>query len=123
MGKQKKRKIHIKTSNDADTNAEDNEIIDIDKGKVVTIEKQRHTLEYQETINLGIENIAISSQQIWRSIYELIDDSYFKSVKLFPTQFLDHCKKNETNLKIYQVKSKLLLKNWLWNKGCMHKWV
>ena len=49
-------------------------------------------------MNLSIENIAISSQQIRRSIYEVIDDSYFMAVKLFPTKFLDHCKKkgNET---------------------------
>ena len=53
------------------------------------------TLEYQETMNLDLENIAITSQQVWISIYKVIDDSYFKSVKLFPTQFLDHCKKRK----------------------------
>ena len=41
-------------------------------------------------MNLDIENIASSGQQIWRSIYEVINDSYFKAVKLFPTNFLDH---------------------------------
>ena len=60
---------------------------------MVTIEEERKTLEYQETMNLDIENIASSSQQIWRSIYEVIDDTYLKKMKLFPTEFLDHCKK------------------------------
>ena len=61
--------------------------------KLVTIEEERNTLEYQETMDLGIENIASTSQQILRSIYELIYYSYFKAVRLFPTQFLDYCKK------------------------------
>ena len=46
-------------------------------------------------MNIDIENISITSQEIWRSIYEVIHDDDFKTVKLFPTQFLDHCKKNE----------------------------
>ena len=44
-------------------------------------------------MNLGIENIASKSQQIWISIYEVIHDHYLKAVKLFPTEFLDNCKK------------------------------
>ena len=53
-------------------------------------------MEYFETMNLDIENISITSQQIWRSINEVIHDDYFKAVKLFLTQFLDHClKKNQ----------------------------
>ena len=60
---------------------------------MVTISEERNTLEYQETINLDIENIASTGQNIWRSIYEVIDDSYFLAVKLFPTQFLDHSEK------------------------------
>ena len=58
---------------------------------MVTIEEGRNNLEYQETLSLVIENISSTSQQIWGSIYEVIDDSYFKTVKLFPTQVLDHC--------------------------------
>ena len=54
---------------------------------MVTKKEESNTLEYQETMNLYIENIASSSQQIWKLIYEVIDDSYFKAVKLFPTQF------------------------------------
>ena len=53
-------------------------------------------MEYEETMNLDIENIPSMSQQIWRSIYEVIHDDYFRAVKLFPTHFLDHCReKNE----------------------------
>ena len=32
---------------------------------------------------------------MWGSIYEVIHDDDFKAVKLLPTQFLDHCKKNQ----------------------------
>ena len=64
---------------------------------MVTIEEERKTLEYQETMNLDIENIASISQQICISIYEVIHDDYFKSVKLFPTQVLDHCKSKRTS--------------------------
>ena len=69
-----------KTTDYADTNAEENEIIRKDKDKVVTIEEEMNTLEYQETMNLDSENIAITSQQIWRSIYEVIHDDSFKAV-------------------------------------------
>ena len=79
-----------KTTDYDDTNTEENEIICKGKDKVVTIEEEMNTLEYQETISLDIENISRKSQQIWRSIYEVIHDDYFKAVKLFPTQFLDH---------------------------------
>ena len=51
---------------------------------MVTIEDEKN-LEYQETMNLDIKNIAIKSQQIWRSIYEVIHYDYFKVVKFFPT--------------------------------------
>ena len=43
-------------------------------------------------MNLDIENIASTSQQIWRSIYEVIHDYYFKEVIFFPTTFLNQCK-------------------------------
>ena len=57
-------------------------------------------------MNLFIENIASTSQKVWISIYEVIHDYYFKGVKFFPTEFLDHCKK--MNLKKYQMRSKSL---------------
>ena len=43
-------------------------------------------------MNLDIEKIASTSQQIWGSIYEVIHDDYFKAIILFPTNVLDHCK-------------------------------
>ena len=60
-------------------------------------------MEYQETMNLDIENISSKNQQIWRSMYEVIHDDYFKAVELFLSEFLDQCKK--MNLVIYQMKS------------------
>ena len=54
---------------------------------MVTIEEDKKTLEYQEKMNLDIENISSTSQQIWRSIYEVIHDDYFKAVELSPTNF------------------------------------
>ena len=86
-----------KTTDDAVENSEASEIIDKDKDKFVTIEEYKKTLEYQETMNLDIENISSLNQQLWMSIYEVIDDSNFKVVKLFPTEFLYQCKnsKNE----------------------------
>ena len=58
-----------------------------DKENIVTIEDERNNLEYQETMNLNIGNIASTNQQILRSIYEVIHDDYLKAVKFFPTQF------------------------------------
>ena len=52
---------------------------------MVTIEEESNILECQETMNLEIEKICSTSQQIWRSIYEVIHDDYFKAVKLSPT--------------------------------------
>ena len=44
---------------------------------VVKIKEEKNTLEYQETINGDIENITSKKQPFWRSIYEVIDYSYF----------------------------------------------
>ena len=38
-------------------------------------------------MNVEIENIASTNQKIWRSIYEVIYDSYFEVVKTFPKTF------------------------------------
>ena len=51
-------------------------------------------MEYQETINLEIENIASTNQEIWRSIYEVIHDNCFKAVKLFLSKLVNQCKYN-----------------------------
>ena len=78
-GKTEKEKNTAKnTTDDVDTNAEDNEIIHKDKVKVIKIEEDRNTLEYQEIINLEIENNSSTSQQIWGSIYEVIHYDYLK---------------------------------------------
>ena len=45
-------------------------------------------------MNVDIENIASTNRKFWRSIYEVIDDYYFKVVKLFPTIFLNQCRNN-----------------------------
>ena len=45
-------------------------------------------------MNVDIENIASKKQPFWRSIYEVIDESYFRVVKLFPTKVLNQCKNN-----------------------------
>ena len=54
---------------------------------VVTTKEENITLEYQETINVDIENIACKKQPFWRPIYEVVDKSYFEETKLFPTNF------------------------------------
>ena len=90
---------------------------------MVTTEEEINTLEYKETMNLDIENIASTSQQIWTSIYEVIHDSYFKAVKLFPTQFLDHCKNKDNEPQNIPSEVKTDFKKWICNKGCTHKWL
>ena len=81
------------------------------RGKFVTIEEEKKAFEYQEKINLDIENISSTYQQLCRSIYEVINDSYFRVEKYFPTEFLDQCKKIQMNLRTYQMKSKQIFKN------------
>ena len=61
---------------------------------VVTIKEEKNNLEYQETMNVDIENIANQKQPFWWSIYEVIDDSYFEVTKLFPTEFTNQCRNN-----------------------------
>ena len=78
-------------------------------------------MEYQETMNLDIENIASTNQNIWRSIYDVIDDSYFKVVKFFLTEFLDQCKKNQNEPQNIPNEAKAALKKRLWKMDCMHK--
>ena len=42
-------------------------------------------------MNLDIENISSKKQPFRRSIYKVINDSYFEETKLFPTEFLNQC--------------------------------
>ena len=88
----RRRNAAEKTTDDAYENAAENERVHKNKYRVVTIEEEKKTLGYQETMNLDIENIASTNQQIWRSTYEVIHDDYFKVVKLFPREVLDQCK-------------------------------
>ena len=44
-------------------------------------------MKYQEKMNVDIKNIASKKEPFWRSIYEVIDDSYFEVV-LFPNNIL-----------------------------------
>ena len=73
-GKIEEEKNTAKKTHDAEENAGDNERIHKDKEKVVTIEEEMNTSEYQETMNLDIDKIPSTSQQFWRSLYEVIDD-------------------------------------------------
>ena len=80
-------------------------------------------MEYQEITNLYIEKIASTNQQLWRSIYEVIDDSYFKVVKLFPTEFLDKCKNIPNQPQNISSEVKAAFFKWLWKMVFMHKWL
>ena len=52
------------------------------------------TLEYQETMNVDIDNIASKKQPFCTPIYDVIENSYFDETGLFPTKNLDQCKNN-----------------------------
>ena len=54
---------------------------------VVTIEEENNNFKYQETMNVDIENVASTKQPFWRSINEVIDDSYFEVI-IFPKNIL-----------------------------------
>ena len=54
----KENQVLIKNS----VNAEENNVNDENKYMVVTMKEQKKTLEYQETINLDIENISSLKQ-------------------------------------------------------------
>ena len=51
-------------------------------------------MEYQETINVDIGNIASKKQPFWMQIYEVIENSYFEETKLFPTRVFPQCRNN-----------------------------
>ena len=54
---------------------------------VILIKKEQKTLEYQETMNLDVENIANNKNM-----------SVFASTKHFPTEFLDRYKNYSNNI-------------------------
>ena len=74
-------------------------------------------------MNLDIEDTASTNQQVWRSIYEVIDDSYFGVVKLFPTTFLNQCKNNPNEPQNIPNEVKVALKQFICKMGCMHEWL
>ena len=88
---------------------------------MVSIEYEKNTLEYQETMNLEIGKIV--NKKNWRPIYEVIDNSVFAVTNVFLTEILDQCKNssNETLNLTSEVKVSLKIKR-LWSKGNIHKW-
>ena len=46
-------------------------------------------------MDVDIENIASTRKPFWRSIYEVIDDSYCEVAKLFPKNVLNQCRNNQ----------------------------
>ena len=50
---------------------------------VVKMKEEKNIFKYQEIMNVDIENIASTKQPFWKSIYEVIYDSYFE-VKTVP---------------------------------------
>ena len=81
------------------------------------MKEDNKTLEYQETINVDIENIASKKQPFWRTIYEVIDYSYFEIVKLCPTTFLNQCKNNPNEPQNIPSEVKASFQKYPWNKG------
>ena len=55
-------------------------------------------MEYQETMNVDIENMASKKQPIWRPVYEVIDYSYFRVTTLFPTTYSNQFRNNSNKL-------------------------
>ena len=80
-------------------------------------------MKYQETINVEIENIASTKQLFWRSIYEVIDDSYFDIVKIFSTTFLNQCKCNPNEHQSIPNEIKADLKNGFGTGVLCKKWL
>ena len=77
---------------------------------VVTIEEEMKNLEYQETMNVEIENIASEKQPSWIPIHEVIENSYFAETKCFPTEFLDQYRNNPNEPQNILNKTKAALK-------------
>ena len=54
---------------------------------VVTMKEDEKTLEYQETMNVYIENIASKKHSFWRPIYEIIDIHILKKQNYFQQHY------------------------------------
>ena len=90
---------------------------------VVTMKEEKETVEYQETMNVDIENIASKKQLFWTPIYEVIENSSFEETKLFPTTFLNQCKNNPNEPQNIPNEVKVALKQFICKMGCMHEWL
>ena len=80
------------------------------------IEEETKTLEYQEKMNVDVENIS-SLKKKWIPIYEVIDNSYFSASKIFPTEFLDQCRNNPNKPKDITSEIKESLKRMAMEQG------
>ena len=54
---------------------------------VVKIEEYNNSFEYQETIIVDIKTSSSTNQPFWRSIYEVLNNSYFEAVTFFQKHF------------------------------------
>ena len=89
---------------------------------IISMEVDQKTLEYQERLNIDIENISKNKTKNWRPMYEIIDTSFFAATKRFPPEFLDHCKNNRNEPQSLPSEVKVSLKKMLRKKGYMKKW-
>ena len=56
-------------------------------------ENTQNTSYYDVTMDLDVANIDENYNNIWRTIYEAIDEGSFFKVKIFPRAFINICKK------------------------------
>ena len=61
--------------------------------------------------------LKISPKNIWRSIYEVIDDSFFEETDIFYNVFKTHVKIVQVNLSFHHLRSKKVLKKMALGKG------
>ena len=72
----------------------------VDEAIPIDIRKEQITQAYKETMSMDIENIETFETRNkvntikWRSIFEVIDEAYFKGSKIFSDDFMKECKDN-----------------------------
>ena len=76
----------------------------------ISIEEEQNTLEYQETMNVDVENIANNNNEI-RDQYTKLLIIHFCSNKTFPTELLDQCINNPNQPQKLTSEVKVALKN------------
>ena len=57
-------------------------------------------------MDIDVENIDKNDQNIWRTIYKVIDAPYFRRVKLLTKSFLHHCEKHTDKLQKFPTETK-----------------